>query len=129
MEDLIDSGFEVYLTDHGNIECIGTGRITQGITVDSKGERARIYSSLNIRNFTAYEHDEAFIWDDTSLPNNYHVLLAKKNGAFVPKNQKIVAHGGIHIRNDLFHLLKFTDRNGLEINEGNRFLRKITLPY
>ncbi|MDT1997487.1 BREX-3 system phosphatase PglZ [Carnobacterium divergens] len=98
LEDLIDSGFEVYLTaDHGNIECIGTGRITQGITVDSKGERARIYSSLNIRNFTAYEHDEAFIWDDTSLPNNYHVLLAKKNGAFVPKNQKIVAHGGIHI--------------------------------
>ncbi|MFL0583701.1 BREX-3 system phosphatase PglZ [Solibacillus silvestris] len=107
LKDLINTGFEVYLTaDHGNVECIGTERIAQGVTVDSKGERVRIYSSLNIRNHTAREHSQTISWDDASLPNDYHVLLAQKNGAFVPKNDRIVTHGGIHIEEMIVPFVK-----------------------
>lgn len=107
IEDLMNAGFEVYLTaDHGNVECTGRGRIGQGATVESKGERARMYSSLNIRNHTANEQQDTMIWDDTSLPNDYHILLAEKNGAFVPKNQKIVTHGGIHIEEMIVPFIK-----------------------
>lgn len=107
IEDLMNAGFEVYLTaDHGNVECTGRGRIGQGVTVESKGERARIYSSFNIRNHTASEQLDTMIWDDTSLPSDYHVLLAEKNGAFVPKNQKIVTHGGIHIEEVIVPFIK-----------------------
>lgn len=107
MSDLIEEGFEVYLTsDHGNVECYGMGRIQEGVTVDSKGERVRIYSSLNIRNQTASENEEMISWDDNSLPNNYHVLLAKNNRAFVPKDEKIVTHGGIHLEEMIVPFVK-----------------------
>lgn len=107
IEDLMNSGFEVYLTaDHGNVECMGRGRISQGVTVESKGERARIYSSLNIRNHTAEEQQDTIIWDDTSLPRDYHVLLADENDAFVPKYQKIMTHGGINIEEMIVPFIK-----------------------
>lgn len=107
LEDLRNAGFEIYLTaDHGNVECIGTGRISQGVTVNSKGERVRIYSSQNIRNHTALEHAYTLSWNDTNLPKDYHVLLAQKNGAFVPKNDKIVTHGGIHIEEMIVPFVK-----------------------
>lgn len=98
LTDLAADGFEVYLTsDHGNVESIGRGRINQGVTVESKGERARIYQSRSIRDNTSINHPDTFAWDDPSLPNDYYVLLAQKNRAFVPKNDRIVSHGGIHI--------------------------------
>lgn len=107
LEDLINAGFEVYLTaDHGNVECIGTGRIAQGVTVDSKGERVRIYSSENIRNHTASEYANTIAWEDASLPSDYHVLLAQKKGAFVTKNDKIVTHGGIHLEEMIVPFVK-----------------------
>lgn len=98
LTDLIAAGFEVYVTsDHGNVECTGRGRIPQGVTVETKGERFRTYQSEIIRNQTALEHTDTIPWDDTSLPENYFVLLANDKRAFTPKNDKIVTHGGIHI--------------------------------
>lgn len=107
LSDLVDEGFDVYLTsDHGNVECYGMGRIQEGVTVESKSERVRIYTSLNIRNQTASENEETIPWDDNRLPSNYHVLLAKNNRAFVPKNDKIVTHGGIHIEEIIVPFVK-----------------------
>lgn len=107
LEDLMDEGFEVYLTsDHGNVECIGRGRIGQGVTVNTKGERARVYNSLNIRNQTSIDYQDTIVWNNTSLPNDYHVLLADRNDAFVPKNKKIVTHGGIHLEEVIVPFIK-----------------------
>lgn len=107
LTDLVEEGFEVYLTsDHGNVECYGMGRIQEGVTVESKGERVRIYSSLNIRNQTSSENEETISWNDNSLPSNYNVLLAKNNRAFVPKNDKIITHGGIHIEEVIVPFVK-----------------------
>ncbi|WP_203246552.1 BREX-3 system phosphatase PglZ [Sporosarcina beigongshangi] len=107
MTDLVEEGFEVYLTsDHGNVEGCGIGRINEGVTVESKGERVRVYSSLNIRNQTASENEKTIPWDNGSLPSDYHVLLAKSNFAFVPKNDKIVTHGGIHLEEIIVPFVK-----------------------
>ena len=90
--------FDIYVTaDHGNVECQGRGRIFQGVTVDSADQRLRIYKSDNIRKQTAIENPDTLLWDNVNLPDGYYVLLAKNNDAFVPKNDRIITHGGIHI--------------------------------
>lgn len=95
---LHNEGFDIYVTaDHGNVECQGRGRIFQGVTVDSANQRLRIYQSENIRKHTAAEHTDTLVWDNVNLPDDYYVLLAKNNDAFVLKNDRIITHGGIHI--------------------------------
>lgn len=107
LELLFSEGFDIYLTsDHGNVESIGRGRISQGVTVDSANQRIRIYQSDNIRDNTAKEHPDTLIWDNVNLPDGYHVLLAKNNEAFVPKSERIVTHGGIHIEEVIVPFVK-----------------------
>ena len=109
LSDLIDAGFDVYVTsDHGNVECTGRGRIPQGVTVETKGERFRTYQSEVIRNQTALDHPDTVIWNDASLPEGYFVLLANDKRAFTQKNDKIVTHGGIHIEEVIVPFVKVT---------------------
>ncbi|WP_315794637.1 BREX-3 system phosphatase PglZ [Paenibacillus sp. BIC5C1] len=104
---LSEQGFEIYLTaDHGNIECVGRGRINQGVTVESAAQRLRIYKSENIRIQTSFEHKDTLIWDNPNLPDNYFVLLAENNRAFVPKSDRIVTHGGIHLEEMIVPFVK-----------------------
>jgi len=67
------------------------------VTVESANQRLRIYQSENIRKHTAADYPDTLIWDNVNLPDDYYVLLAKNNDAFVPKNDRIITHGGIHI--------------------------------
>lgn len=107
ISDLLDSQFEVYITsDHGNKECRGIGRLNEGVTVETKGERTRTYTSINLRNNTAQKYSETIPWTDVGLPKNYHVLLAKDDGAFVPKDSRIVTHGGISIEEVIVPFVK-----------------------
>lgn len=106
--DLVDQDYDVYITsDHGNVECLGAGRIHEGVLVNTKGERTRIYQSENIRNQTHLSYKESTIlWNHSGLPKDYNVLLAKDNYAFVPKNDKIVTHGGIHFEEVIVPFVK-----------------------
>lgn len=108
LADLVSQDYDVYITsDHGNVECHGIGRIQEGVLVNSKGERTRIYQSGNIRNQTHLIHAESTIsWSHSGLPKDYHVLLAKNNHAFVPKDDKIVTHGGIHFEEVIVPFIK-----------------------
>lgn len=109
LTDLIAAGFEVYVTsDHGNVECTGRGRIPQGVTVETKGERFRTYQSEVIRNQTALDHPDTVIWNDASLPEDYFVLLANDKRTFTQKSDKIVTHGGIHIEEVIVPFVKVT---------------------
>lgn len=109
LTDLIAAGFEVYVTsDHGNVECTGRGRIPQGVTVETKGERFRTYQSKIIRDQTALDHADTVVWNDTGLPDDYFVLLAHDKRAFTQKNDKIVTHGGIHIEEVIVPFVKVT---------------------
>jgi len=109
LSNLIDAGFDVYVTsDHGNVECTGRGRIPQGVTVETKGERFRTYQSEVIRNQTALDHPDTVIWNDASLPEDYFVLLANDKRTFTQKSDKIVTHGGIHIEEVIVPFVKVT---------------------
>lgn len=110
LNDLIQSDFEVYITsDHGNLESQGIGRINQGVLANSKGERVRVYDDNSIRNRTRDDYFEVSQdWDSQFLPLNYYPLIAKKNYAFITKNDKIVGHGGTNIEEVYVPFVKVT---------------------
>ena len=109
LTDLKNSGFTIYLTsDHGNTAATGIGRISEGVLVDQRGERVRIY-----RNRILYEDSAKNIssvkWSNIGLPEDYYVLLARVGEAFAPKGQTVITHGGISIEEVIVPFAKVID--------------------
>src|SRR5699024_10996079 len=106
--DLINHRFTIYLTsDHGNTNASGIGRVSEGVLVDQKGERVRVYSDETI-----YEDSVAHLpgtkWSNIGLPEQYYVLLAPYGQAFTPKGWRTVTHGGISIEEVIVPFIKVT---------------------
>ncbi|MGG0250719.1 BREX-3 system phosphatase PglZ [Peribacillus frigoritolerans] len=104
--DLLNEQYTIYLTsDHGNTNAKGIGRISEGVLVDQKGERVRIYSDR-----TLYEDSLSKInsipWSNVGLPDDYYVLLSQYKEAFVTKEEHIVTHGGISIEEVIVPFVK-----------------------
>ena len=88
-------GYQIYLTaDHGNVDAEGIGRLSQGVVSELKGERVRAYRSEDLASSVPPEID-AFQFGGPGLPTDFLPLYASDRGAFVPKGNKIVAHGGM----------------------------------
>ncbi len=97
IQKLFNKGYDVYLlSDHGNRECLGTGRVAEGILAHTKGERVRVYNSSLLRDEAADKYN-AVSWDCIGLPKDMHCLLAKAGNAFVTENKKVVSHGGMSL--------------------------------
>lgn len=95
---LLDHGYQVYLTaDHGNAEATGIGRINQGVTSDFRGERVRTYRSETTIAETAAAYPETLRVDVPGLPADFMPLFARGRGAFVPKGDQVVVHGGMSL--------------------------------
>ncbi|MET3198073.1 UNVERIFIED_ORG: hypothetical protein ABID75_000913 [Bacillus proteolyticus] len=106
LTDLIKENYTVYLTaDHGNTRAKGIGRISEGVLVEQKGERVRIYSDPILYEDSASKID-AVSWNNVGLPENYHVLLSQYGQAFVPKDEEIVTHGGMSIEEVIVPFIK-----------------------
>lgn len=106
LTDLGKEKFTVYITsDHGNTESIGVGRISEGVLVDQKGERVRVYTDEVIYRNSAQSID-SISWSGIGLPENYDVLLANYRQAFVNKGERIVSHGGISIEEVIVPFVK-----------------------
>lgn len=96
-ELLAKNGYQIYLTaDHGNVDAEGIGRISQGVVSETKGERVRTYRSETLVASVPAEID-AFRFNNSGLPPDFLPLYAAKRGAFVPKGNQIVAHGGMSV--------------------------------
>lgn len=110
LDDLLRNDFQVFMTaDHGNIESLGVGRINQGVLVNSKGERVRIYDDQAILQRTEQEYSEVSqVWNSNFLPKNFYPLIAKGNFAFIKKDDKMVSHGGTHIEEIFVPFVKVT---------------------
>ncbi|MCL6590798.1 MAG: BREX-3 system phosphatase PglZ [Firmicutes bacterium] len=92
---LLKNEFQIFLTsDHGNIEANGCGRPAEGVTVDMKGERVRIYSKPILRASMKEKFPNTIEWPATGLPEDYLPLFAPDRLAFILKGTKTVAHGG-----------------------------------
>lgn len=104
---LLDRGYQVWLTsDHGNIECQGKGRPADGVLAETRGERARVYSTQDLRSQIAIGMPDTFQWPPVGLPEGYYPLLAKGHGAFCQENSTIIGHGGISLEEVLVPFVK-----------------------
>jgi hypothetical protein len=93
---LHQEGFIVYLTaDHGNVTATGIGNPREGVLVETRGKRARVYDRPEFREEVAAKFVESIRWPSYGLPPARHVLLAGDLKAFTNEGDEIVAHGGI----------------------------------
>lgn len=95
---LLDNGYQVYLTaDHGNAEATGIGRINEGVGAELRGERVRAYRNETARADAAQANPNTAHIDVPGLPSNFLPLFAQGRGAFLPKGDQVVVHGGMSL--------------------------------
>jgi len=94
---LLDHGFTVYLTsDHGHVEARGIGQPSEGLTVDTRSKRARLYSDRHAATNVQQGFSQTVLWSkDGLLPNNAWVLMPQGRSAFDTFNETVVTHGGL----------------------------------
>ncbi|GLQ55361.1 BREX-3 system phosphatase PglZ [Devosia nitrariae] len=103
---LAEHGYHIYLTaDHGNVDAEGIGRLSQGVISELRGERVRTYRSEALAASVPADID-AFRFDSPGLPDDFLPLYAHIRGAFVPKGEQIVAHGGISVEEVIVPFVK-----------------------
>ena len=104
---LHNHGYEVWLTsDHGNIECNGKGRPSEGAIAESRGERVRVYPTPELRTQIFNSFTFAREWQPTGLPKKYFPLVTTGRDAFVNVGDSIVGHGGVAIEEVIVPLIK-----------------------
>lgn len=107
---LTQHGYHIYLTaDHGNVDAEGIGRLNQGVVSELKGERVRAYRSEELASSVPPEID-AFQFGSPGLPTDFLPLYANERGAFVPRGNKIVAHGGMALEELIVPFVKIRMR-------------------
>jgi hypothetical protein len=88
----------VIASDHGHVNAIGIGVPQEGVTVESRSKRARIYSNPQFASDVQSQYPDTIVWhDDGLLPPDRWVLLPRTDGAFALNGQQVVSHGGITI--------------------------------
>ncbi|MDN5936393.1 MAG: BREX-3 system phosphatase PglZ, partial [Nitrosospira sp.] len=92
---MLDADYQVWLTaDHGNIECEGKGRPSEGSIAETRGERVRVYPAPELRGQVAKSFSFAREWEPVGLPEGYFPLVTGCRDAFVGAGESIVGHGG-----------------------------------
>lgn len=92
---LVGNGFRVTIVaDHGNVEAVGCGRVTDGALSEVRGERVRVYESRELADRIAGDYAGSRPGLYPGLPGGYHPLYAPIGGAFVRDGEHVVAHGG-----------------------------------
>lgn len=95
---LLDRGFVVHIaTDHGSVEAVGAGQPKEGVLVEQRAARARIYEADEFADAILRDYPHARKWPGYGLPSQLQVLLADDLTAFAPTGEMIVAHGGLSI--------------------------------
>lgn len=108
---LLDLDYQIWLTsDHGNIECNGNGRPSEGSIAETCGERVRVYPTPELRLKVLNDHVFAKEWKSSGLPADYYPLVAEGRDAFIKKGDSIVGHGGISIEEVIVPLVKIGRR-------------------
>lgn len=99
IERLLAEDFATAITaDHGNLEAVGCGKLNEGVLVDRRGERVRIYKDESLRDKALSSlADLAYSWDSPLLPDGFYPLFPSNRGAFVQEGETIVSHGGISL--------------------------------
>ncbi len=115
--NLLARGFGVYLTsDHGHVEARGFGRPSEGLTVDTRGRRARIYSDRHAVESVQQDFEKTICWHQHGwhqhglLPDDVWVLMPEGRKAFAIDNERVVTHGGPTLDEVVVPLVAITAR-------------------
>lgn len=97
LNDLIDSGFTVYMTaDHGNTLCQGVGQ-KRGFGVETETKAKRV---IILKDFAEVDEDlqqKTFPYEGIHLDLFYKYLFCKGNTSFDIAGRSSMTHGGISI--------------------------------
>jgi len=101
-----EQGFEVWLTaDHGNLESLPLGRISEGLLVESAGVRVRWYRDASLRESA---RPEGISWDPPGLPKDkIFPLFAPERGGYFSGELR-VTHGGLSLDEVVVPLVQVT---------------------
>ena len=113
---LLAQEYTVYLTsDHGHTEASGMGQPSEGVTVQTRSKRARIYTDPNAALAVQADFPQTTLWTSQRvLPEETWVLLAGvgENGrrlAFAPQGERVVTHGGLTLDEMVVPLVRLTN--------------------
>ena len=88
-------GYRIWLaSDHGNVEARGCGRPAEGVIAELRGERARVYGDVLLRERIQHRFPGSTAWPGYGLPDDFLPLLAPGRTAFIREGDRIVGHGG-----------------------------------
>jgi len=95
VQEATSAGFEVWVTaDHGNLESIPAGKVSEGLLVEHAGRRARSYSSPSARDAA---RAEGIAWDPPGLPENApSFLFASGRRGWISRSAQVI-HGSLSI--------------------------------
>jgi hypothetical protein len=89
-------GIEAWITaDHGNLECIGSGSISEGVAIESAGKRLLRYPNRTLRDASAAE---GIVWDEVpGMPLTAEPLLFAGGRSAFTNNRVSISHGGLSL--------------------------------
>jgi hypothetical protein len=98
---------ETWITaDHGNLECIGSGSISEGVAIEAAGKRLLRYPNQILRDASAAE---GVLWDDIpGMPSTAEPLLFASGRNAFTNNRVNVSHGGLSLDEVIVPLARVT---------------------
>ena len=109
VDALLEAGFTICLTsDHGNVWARGIGRPSEGALVETRGERARVYTDPAFLSLGKQQAPTAVEWTNVGLPAGLSVLFAPELDAFVNAGDHAVCHGGISLEEVIVPFVEIT---------------------
>ncbi|MFZ2359061.1 MAG: BREX-3 system phosphatase PglZ, partial [Anaerolineae bacterium] len=99
IDRLLGEGMMVGLaSDHGHVEATGMGQPQEGVLVESRSQRARLYTNADFARTVQRQYPETILWSDNALlPAGWHALMPAGRQAFAPQGTRVVSHGGLTI--------------------------------
>jgi PglZ domain len=99
------AGIETWITaDHGNLECLGIGAVSEGVVIESAGKRLLRYPNRTLRDASAAN---GIVWDDIpGLPSSAEPLLFGSGRSAFTNHRISISHGGLSIDEVIVPLAK-----------------------
>lgn len=100
LDDLVQrasrAGIETWITaDHGNLECLPAGALSEGVAIESAGKRLLRYPNRLLRDASAAE---GITWDNIpGMPASAEPLLFAPARKAFTNNQVSISHGGLSL--------------------------------
>ncbi len=110
IDELLRLGFTMYVaSDHGHVQAEGMGQPSEGLTVQTRGQRARIYAdAASARRVQDGYAETLLCHDDGLLPPGIHVLMPQGRRAFATAGETVVSHGGPTLEEAIVPLITIT---------------------